>query len=120
MEGTVQAPRSFQVRLAVAAILLAAFGVIAARLVPPYLHNYEFKGYLEETVDSKETASLREEMLRIRVIDGARRLGLPVQAGQVHISHSASGMSIDVRYVVPVDIYISTVILHFHTRAGAH
>ncbi len=119
MEGTVQAPRTFAVRLAVAVVLLVAFGVIAARLVPPYFHHYQFKGYIEQMADSQETGGLPEEMLRIRVIDGARRRGLPVQAGQVRISRGASGMSIDVRYVVPVDIYVSTVILHFHTHAGA-
>ncbi len=106
-------------RLAVAVILLAAFVVIAARLVPPYFHHYQFKDYIEQMADSPETAGLPEEMLRIRVIDGARRRGLPVRAGQVHISRGASGLGIDVRYVVPVDIYVSTVILHFHTHAGA-
>lgn len=106
-------------RLAVAIVLLAVFIVIAARLTPAYFHNRDLKAYIEEVAGSREGAALPVEMLRTRVISRARQLGLPVRGDQVRITRGTAGLSIEIRYAVPVDIYISTVDLHFHPRAGA-
>jgi hypothetical protein len=106
-------------RIASAIILLAVFVVIAARLTPPYFQNRDLKAYIEEVTESQEGATLPIEMLRTRVISRARQLGLPVGGDQVRITRGGAGLSIEIRYAVPVDIYISTVDLHFHPRAGA-
>ena len=106
-------------RLAVAIVLLAVFIVIAARLTPAYFHNHDLKTYIDEVAGSREGATLPVEMLRTRVISRARQLGLPVRGDQVRITRGTAGLSIEIRYAVPVDIYISTVDLHFHPRAGA-
>ncbi len=105
-------------RIAVALLLLAVFIVITARLVPPYFHDREFKAYIDDVASSPQSATLPVEMLRVRVIDRARQLGIPLRGDQVRVAREASVLKIDIRYVVPVDIYVSTVDLHFHARAG--
>jgi len=104
-------------RTAVAVVLLGILAVIAARLAPPYVRNHQLKAYLQQLSQNPETASLTGEMLRIRVVDRARQLGLPVRSEQVRVDRGASFTSIELRYVVPVDVYVSTVDLHFRSRA---
>jgi len=105
-------------RFAVAVLLLAVFIVAAVRLTPPFFEHRDLQAYVEQVAASQESATLPSEVLRIRLIDKARRMGLPVHADQVRVTRGKAGTSIDIRYVVPVDLYISTTDLHFHARAG--
>jgi hypothetical protein len=106
-------------RLAVAVLLLAVFVMIAVRLTPPFFENRDLQAYIDQVAASHESAALPLEVLRIRLIDKARQMGLPVHGDQVRVTRGGAGTSIDIRYVVPVDFYISSTDLHFHARAGA-
>ncbi len=106
-----------KMRTAAAVALLGILAVIAARLAPPYVRNHQLKAYLEQMARSPEAAALPAEMVRIRVLERARQLGLPVRGEQVRVDRDSSSTSIELRYVVPVDIYVSTVDLHFRPRA---
>jgi hypothetical protein len=106
-------------RIALAAILLVVFVVMAVRLTPPFFHNRELQVYLDQSAASQEDDALPLEILRIRVLNKARQIGLPVRGDQVRVTRGDAGLSIDIRYVVPVDFYFWTIDLHFHPRAGA-
>jgi hypothetical protein len=106
-------------RLAVAVLLLAVFVVMGVRLTPPLFENRQLQAYLEQAAASRESAALPLEVLRVRIIDKARQLGLPVRASDVRVTRGQAGTSIDIRYMVSVDFYVSTIDLHLHARAGA-
>jgi hypothetical protein len=106
-------------RLALAVLLLAVFVVVGVRLTPPFFENRQLQAYIEQVAASRESAALPLEVLRIRLIDKARRMGLPVRGDEVRVTRGPAGPSIDIRYVVPVEFYVSTIDLHLHARAGA-
>jgi hypothetical protein len=106
-------------RLAVALLLLVVFIVMAVRLTPPLFENRQFRAYLDQVAASPESATLPLEMLRIRIVGKARQMGLPVRAGDVRVTRGPAGPSIDIRYVVSVDFYVSSIDLHLHARGGA-
>lgn len=106
-------------RLAVAVLLLAVFVVIGVRLTPPFFEDRQLQAYLDQVSTSQESAALPLEVLRIRLVDKARHIGLPVHFDDVRVTRGPAGPSVDIRYVVPVDFYFWTIDLHFHPRAGA-
>ena len=106
-------------RLAAAILLLAVLVVMAARLTPPFFENHQLQAYLVQVAASRENASVPLEVLRIRLVDKARQMGLPVRGSDVRVTRGQAGTSIDIRYVVPVDCYVSTIDLHLHARARA-
>ena len=106
-------------RLAVALLLLVVFIVMAVRLTPPLFENRQLRTYLDQVTSSRESATLPLEVLRIRIIGEARQMGLPVRADDVRVTRGPRGLSIDIRYVVSVDFYVSTIDLHLHARGGA-
>ena len=106
-------------RFAVALLLLVVLVVMAVRLTPPLFENRQLRTYLEQIAASRESATLPLEMLRIRIVGKARQMGLPVRADDVRVTRGPTGLSIDIRYVVSVDVYVSTIDLHLHARGGA-
>ena len=105
-------------RLAIAVLLLAVFVVMAVRLTPPFFENRDLQAHIEQVAVSPESAALHTEVLRMRLLERVRRMGLPVRGDQIRITRSKAGTSIDIRYVVPVDFYLTTIDLHFHPRGG--
>lgn len=95
--------------------LLAAF---AALLAPLYYRSHQFQRELGHMVQRVDSLSLSEELLRIRVLDRAARLGLPVRAEQVRIQRADGHLRIEVRYRAPVELGWYAVELHFRAGAG--
>jgi len=96
-------------------VALMGFGVL---LIPHYRRNAEFERALEGVVRQQAGQELPADVVRARVLDRAAALGLAVRAGQVRVRRTESGVRIDVRYAVPVDLALYTVDLHFRARAG--
>jgi hypothetical protein len=101
---------------AVVLLLLLFFGF---ELLPLYLHNYQLQQFVVETTQNVANATISDDVLRTRVVERAASLDLPVKVDNVLIKHSASGIRIDVRYMVRVDLPLYTVNLHFYPGAGA-
>ena len=105
-------------RAAAAFVVLGALAYFGARLAPVYIRNLEFQRFLEETAVPAAAGEAQEERIRVAVVEKAARLGLPVRSDQVRLKRSASGLRIEVRYTVPVDLRLYTVDLHFAPKAG--
>ena len=96
-------------------ILLAGFGIL---LLPVYVRNFQFERSLEKIAADTESSTRADDLLRVRVLDRAARLGLPIRPDQVRFRRSKEGLGIEVRYVVPIDLPLYSVDLHFHPSAG--
>lgn len=94
---------------------LAVFGVL---LIPHYRQNAEFERALEGVVRQPAAQELPEEILQARVMNEGARLGLEVRGGHVRVRRTDSGVRVEVRYPVPVELGPYTVTLHFRARAG--
>lgn len=105
-------------RVAVAAAVLIVLAWIGVRLLPLCLRNLELERFLEQTAASPASLATPDERLRVAVVDKAARLGLPVKTGQVRLKRFDTGLRIEVRYTVPVELPLYTVDLHFSPQAG--
>ncbi len=105
-------------RLAAGGAVLLAMGVILSLLAPYYLRNRELQRHVGSLAARPENRVLPPELLQVRVVQQASRLGIPVKLDQVRVSKAAAGLRIDVRYVVLVEFPFYTVDLHFRASGG--
>jgi hypothetical protein len=114
-------------RIVAAAAVLAALAFFAARFAPIYWRNIELQSFVtalpERAAGRAQSGSPpADDQVRAWVLEKARQLDLPVEAGDVRIFRAAgSGRmeSIDVHYQVRVDLPGYTVNLHFYPGAGS-
>ncbi len=88
--------------------------VVTSALVPAYFENMEFQRYLDSAVQRSQSP----EGLVADVVNKAAQLGLPVHAGDVHVTKTENGLRVELIYIVRVDLPLYTVDLHFHPAAG--
>ncbi len=104
-----------RLRFAAGLVTLAALAFFAVSLTPVYWRNHRFQQSLQEIVLKGPDAG--DDALRAAVVASAGRLRLPVAPGQIRIRRSGSGMEVEVRYLVPVDLSLYSVNLHFRPKA---
>ncbi len=103
--------------MAAGAAALLVLILFAVRLLPPYWRNLEFQGLLEETAQQAAGSGERDESVRVKVVNAAARLGLRVGFDQVRLKRAPGRLEIEVLYVVPVELPLYSVDLHFRPRA---
>jgi hypothetical protein len=114
-------------RLVAAVVVLAALVVFAAVLTPIYFRSLKFARFVATLPESAESpagpaASATDAGLRERVVEQARALDLPVDAGEVAIARAPGDgrlESVSVHYTVRVEFPGYTVDLHFSPRSAA-
>ena len=109
-------PARWRIAAGVAVLLLLVF--FAVRLLPAYLLNLEFQRALTEIVERPATRTTLDDMLRAEVVNRAARLGLPVRLEDVGVKRTDRRIEIEVLYVVPVELPLYSVDLHFRPRAS--
>ena len=103
-------------RVAAGAVALALFILVAVRLVPAYWQNLEFQRVLEDVATEALTSGKSDEAVKIAAVNSAARLGLAVQFDKVTLRRAAGRLEVQALYVVPVDLPLYTVDLHFRPR----
>jgi hypothetical protein len=106
-------------RIAAAVMVLAALLGFGIMFAPIYAGNLKLQTYVAEITQRVDNRNQSDESLRQNVLNKARELDLPVTADNVHITRSAGGLRIDVRYYVRVTVPGYTVDLHFYPGAGS-
>ncbi|MGA3043890.1 MAG: hypothetical protein ABSF54_24210 [Bryobacteraceae bacterium] len=99
--------------------VLAVLIILGVRLIPIYLHNQELQQFVEDVTHRAAAPTSSDDVLRSWVLSKAAELELPVVADNVHIERTAKSVSIEVRYVVRVNLPLYTVDLHFYPGAGS-
>jgi len=107
-----------KLRICAAAVILGVMVWLGVEMLPPYLDNYRFQRYLEAFTGRPENASLTPDRIAAAVAERASRMGIPIETSQVSVRRSDSGLGIEIRYRVPVDLVVYTVDLHFRPSAG--
>jgi hypothetical protein len=114
-------------RIVAAAAVLAALAFFLLSFAPIYIRNLELQNFVAAIPrrvenQTKSGPAPSDDLLRDWVLDKARQLDLPVTADNVQIHRSAASdrvESIDVHYLVRVDLPGYTVNLHFYPGAGS-
>ena len=99
---------------------VAVLGSLIAVLValgPVYMDDFRLKKYVKSLATRPDIGTTPDEQIRASILAEARKLDLPVHAGDVSISHSAAKTLIDVRYISTIDYSLYNVDLHFHSSA---
>jgi len=106
-------------RLIAAILVLAALAGILIALAPVYFEDYQLRQYIQSIVRAPNAATTPDETLRAAVLARARQLDLPVQRGDVQISHPSGKLRLQLKYAVQMDFPLYQVDLHFHPSAAS-
>lgn len=106
------------VRTAAGVAVLLLLALVAVLLVPPYIQNWKLQRYVNDLIDDPGTAAAPLDSTRVKVLNRAAGLGLPVHGEDVHVTRSGDAVRIDVLYVVHIDVGGYAVDLHFRPAAG--
>ncbi len=98
--------------------MLALFGVMVAFLAPPYYENWCFERFLGNLAHDPATEGRPVNLIHALVVDKAASWGLPVRTDDVQVSRTGSRTSIEVLFVIRIDLPFYSVDLHFRPRAS--
>ncbi len=112
-ESPAPSPRIPVWRVAAAAIVLAALGLMGVILLPVYLHNLALERFL------RQTQPLSEDVLRQTIIDKGHDLGLDIVPDRLQVRRPPGAGRVDVHYVVRVSLWLYTVDLHFSSKTAS-
>jgi hypothetical protein len=91
-------------------------GILLA-LAPVYVEDYRLGQYIRSLTRGPDFGATPDETLRSAVLARARRLNLPVQPGDVRISHTNGRIQLQLTCKVQMDFPLYQVDLHFHHSA---
>ncbi len=95
-------------------VVLLALAAIGTVLLVPYGRNYQFQNALDDITSTATNAGV----LQAATVDKAASLGIPLKASDVKVIPTpAGGFTVDVVYLVRVDVGFYAVDLHFHPSA---
>ena len=100
------------------AAIAAALAAFAVLLAPHYQRHGQFQRALERLAREAQAEALPEGVLRARVRNAGARLGLELREAHVRVRRTSSGVRLEVRYPVRVELGFYAVTLHFRARAG--
>ncbi len=84
-------------------------------LMPVYFENYQLGQFVKQLARGPNAP---DDTLRAAVLKRARELDLPVDPGDVAITHSDGKSVIATKYKVQMDFLLYQVDLHFHANAA--
>ena len=83
-------------------------------LAPVYFEDYELRQYLRALARGPNAP---DETLRSAVLARAKQLDLPVEPGEVQITHPNGKLRLQLNYAVQMDFPLYQVDIHFHPSA---
>jgi hypothetical protein len=101
-------------RLIAAILVLACMVGILLALAPVYFEDYQLRQYVRSLALGPNTP---DDNLRAAVLARAHQLDLPVEPGDVQITHPNGKMHLQLNYVVQMDFPLYQVDVHFHPGA---
>lgn len=105
-------------RTAAGVAVLLVLVLIGVLLLPPYVQNWKLQRFVNELHDDPALVKQSPDAIRVRVLNRAAELGLPVHSEDIRVTPSENAVRIDVLYVVHIDMAGYTVDLHFRPAAG--
>ena len=103
-------------RLAAGVALPVALLAVLLLLAPIYLSNYRLQQFLRSSIASVDAGN--EDSFRQSLVGRAHELGLPVDPGEVTVSHPGGKTRFEIKYKVRRDFGLYQVDLHFDPSAS--
>jgi hypothetical protein len=101
-------------RLIAAILVVAGMAGILLALAPVYFEDYKLRQYIRSLALGPNTL---DDTLRSAILTRARQLDLPMDPGDVQITHPNGKLHLQLNYVVQMDFPLYQVDLHFHPSA---
>ncbi|PYV14720.1 MAG: hypothetical protein DMG21_17285 [Acidobacteria bacterium] len=96
--------------------LLAGTIYLGFKVIPIYVNNYDLTQHIQDVAVNATVHRSSVENITKDVVSYASDLGLPVTAENVKV-RTGSIVTIDVDYLVPIDLKFYTLMLHFTPSA---
>lgn len=110
-----------KVQLILGLLITAAIIIGAVRLVPVYANSFEFKDAIRTQAKFADVERKSPEAIREALYKKAQDLDLPVKREQIQVIPQRTGVQIQVRYQVQVDLIVYRPVLNFnYTEDTAH
>lgn len=90
---------------------------VGFKVIPVYVNSFEIEDYIRQQTPYWLTQRANADVIRGRVLEKARELGLPMDVDQVQVEASSASVTVNLDYTVPVDLKVYTVKLHFTSSA---
>jgi hypothetical protein len=103
-------------RIAAGILALVVLAGLGGRLLPPFWRNLGFQRALKDVAQQGVSGGMSDEAIRVHTINAAAGIGIPLRFEQVRIRRAANRLELEVLYVVPLDIPLYSVDLHFRPR----
>jgi hypothetical protein len=101
-------------RLIAAILVLLCMAGILLALAPVYFEDYQLRQYIRSLARGPNTL---DETLRSAILARARQLDLPVDPGDVRVTHPDGKLHLQLDYKVQMDFPLYQVDIHFHPSA---
>lgn len=102
-------------RLVLGVLVLCAMAAVLLSLLPISFENYQLGQFVKQLA---RRPSAPDDTLRTAILNRARELDLPVEPGDVAITHSGGKLAIQTKYKVQMDFALYQVDLHLHANAA--
>jgi hypothetical protein len=111
-----------KLNLLITLIVLAAMGIAAVKIVPPYVNNYQFQDAINTEAQFAESGYPKKtgDQVRQDVYKKAEDLGISADPQDIQLDLSNGNVSISLDYSVPIDLYVYQFTLQFHPHADNH
>lgn len=104
--------------------MLAALGLVAIKVIPPFFSNYEFEDSIKNEALQSTYSTRSEDDIRDSVIKHARDYDIALTPKQVRVSRTGGfgngNLLIEAEYSVPVELPGYSTTLNFHPSTANH
>lgn len=107
----------FKALLSIAFLLIVVF--VGIKTIPVYVNSYELDDYIQQQTPFWLTQRSTPDAIQKNILTKAQELGLPVTAENVKVVAPGGRVDVSLDYIVPVDLKVYTLNLHFAPSAGS-
>ena len=97
---------SATIKTLIVLVVVAALIVGVVKIVPVYVKVYEFEDAMRVQAKFAGVERKNETVVREELFLKAQSMGLPITREQIEISKRMGGITIKVRYTVPIDLIV--------------
>ena len=103
-------------------VILAAMGISAVKIVPPYVENYQLQDSMNTEAEYALTGYPKKtnDDIQQDIMKEAQDLGIPADPQSLQVEMSNGYVSISLAYSVPINLYVYQFTLQFHPHSDNH
>ncbi len=106
-----------RVKTVVSLAFLAALIYSGIKIIPVYVNSYQLNDFIEQQTPYWLTQRTSGDVVQKSILSKAADLGLPISADQVKVDATPGRVTVALDYVVPVNLIVYTLNLHFTPSA---